>query len=247
MTRKILKITGNDREHFLQGLVTNDVRRLSDGPVYAAILTPQGKFMADFFLVAQGDAILMDVDADLAGPLLPRLMMYKLRADVEIAETDLYAHRGIGDTPPDGHADPRHPAMGWRAYRDTAPDPDTTDWDAIRVAHCIPKAGQELTPDSYVLEAGFERLNGIDFRKGCFVGQEVAARMKHKTELKKGLVPVTLGGPVEPGTPLDNNGRDAGRIHTVSGDRAIAYLRFDRAGPDLMAEGVTVRWDGTKP
>ncbi|MCB1400130.1 MAG: tRNA-modifying protein YgfZ, partial [Rhodobacteraceae bacterium] len=93
-----------------------------------------------------------------------------------------------------------------------------------------------LTPDTYILEAGFERLNGVDFRKGCYVGQEVTARMKHKTELKKGLTRVTLEGAADPGTPIQTaDGRPAGTLHTRSGDAGIAYLRFDRAEGELCA------------
>ncbi|MFN6980013.1 MAG: hypothetical protein ACK4OP_17920, partial [Gemmobacter sp.] len=136
----------------------------------------------------------------------------------------------------------RHPALGWRAYRDTPPGPPVTDWDAIRTAHLIPETGVELTPgDGYILEAGFERLNGVDFRKGCYVGQEVTARMKHKTDLRKGLVPVAIEGTAPPGTPLvTTDGREAGTLHTTNGPRGIAFLRFDRAGGPLTAGAARV-------
>jgi len=243
MTRSIFEITGSEAEHFLQGLVTNDIARLKDGLVYAAILTPQGKYLADFFLVPQNGAILLDVDTTLAPGLLTRLNMYKLRADVAIAETPLHAHRGTGAAPEDGFADPRHPALGWRTYRTEAQEADSTDWDAIRVAHYIPETGIELTPDTYILEAGFERLHGVDFRKGCYVGQEVTARMKHKTELRKGLTTVTLDGPAPaPGSAIEKDGRAIGTLFTASGDKAIAYLRFDRAGPGMIAGDATILW-----
>ena len=245
MTRSIFELTGPDRDHFLQGLVTNDIAHLQQGLVYAAMLTPQGKYLADFFLVPQGDAILLDVDASLGPALLTRLNMYKLRADVAITETALHLHRGTGPCPDDGFPDPRHPALGWRAYRITPQQDDSTDWDAIRVAHCIPETGVELTPDTYILEAGFERLHGVDFRKGCYVGQEVTARMKHKTELRKGLTTVGLSGPAPaPGTPITKEGRSVGTLYTASGDRAIAHLRFDRAGDAMSAGDATVTWDG---
>ena len=243
MARKIYRITGPDRENFLQGLVTNDVKKLKDGAVYAAFLTPQGKYLADFFLIPQGDAILLDIDAAIAAPTMQRLSMYKLRADVEIGETALHLHRGTGETPADGFADPRHAAMGWRAYRDTPPAPDGPDWDALRVEHLIPETGAELTPDTFILEAGFERLHGVDFRKGCYVGQEVTARMKHKTELRKGLGRIRLAAPVAPGTELTSGGKPAGAVHTVSGDQAIAYLRYDRAEDGLMAGDVPATWE----
>lgn len=234
MTRTVFEISGTDAEHFLQGLVTNDVARLNDGLVYAALLTPQGKYIADFFLFRRGDAIMLDVDAALAADLARRLTMYKLRADVNITETGLKLRRGTG-TPPEGAmADPRHPDMGWRLYGDQEGD-DGTDFDALRVRHCIPETGIELTPETFILEAGFERLNGVDFRKGCYVGQEVTARMKHKTTLQKGLVTVRIDGAAPVGTPITAGGKPAGTLFTQSGDQAIAYLRFNRAGGEMQA------------
>ncbi len=243
MTRKIFQISGPDARSFLQGLVTNDVARLDHGLVYAAMLTPQGKYLADFFLVPWDGAVLLDVDDSLADGLVQRLSMYKLRADVQIAQTDLAVWRGTGDRPEGAFADPRHDAMGWRLYGAEAGD-DGSDFDAIRVAHCIPATGVELTPDTFILEAGFERLNGVDFRKGCYVGQEVTARMKHKTELRKGLASVTLDGHAPVGTPITADGKPAGTLFTQSGDRAIAYLRFDRATGAMQAEDATVRLPG---
>ncbi len=240
--RCLFEISGPDAVHFLQGLITNDMARLNDGMLWAAILTPQGKYLADFFLSRRGEAIVMDVDATLAQGLLARLNMYKLRADVAISPLDLHLHRGLGDAPEDGFADPRHDALGWRAYRDTPQSEDTTDWDALRVAHCVPETGIELTADSYILESGFERLHGVDFRKGCYVGQEVTARMKHKTELRKGLVTVEIDGSAPVGTTITNDGRAAGTLFTQANGKAIAYLRFDRAEGPLQADTATLRW-----
>jgi len=242
MTRKIIRITGPDSQHFLQGLVTNDISRLQDGPVYAALLTPQGKYMADFLLIPDGDDVLLDIDAALAPNVLPRLNMYKLRAKVSLEETDLKVHRGTGPCPDGAVTDPRHPALGWRLYGTDAGD-DGTDWDAIRVAHCIPETGVELSSDTFILEAGFERLNGVDFRKGCYVGQEVTARMKHKTELRKGLTTVQIDGTAPIGTPIMAGEKEAGILFTQSNGRAIAYLRFDRAKGQLSAAGHDVIWD----
>ena len=247
--RRVLRITGADRVSFLQGLVSNDLRRLSDGPVYAALLSPQGKYLADFILVAETDAILLDIAADLAAATAQRLGLYRLRADVQIAQTDLHVLRGLGDPPAGAHPDPRHPALGWRAYSPTPGTGPAIDWDAIRVAHLIPEAGAELTPnDSYILEMGFEALHGVDFRKGCYVGQEVTARMKHKTELRKGLARVRLSGPAAPGTPItDAQDREVGRLHTVAGDRALAYLRLDRASGPMAAGAAAVTLDTPTP
>ena len=128
--------------------------------------------------------------------------------------------------------------MGWRSYG-PAGGPALIDWDAIRVAHCIPETGIELTPDCYLLECGFERLHGVDFRKGCYVGQEVTARMKHKTELKKGLVRVEIDGTAPIGTAILQGDKTAGTLFTQSGGHAIAYLRFDRQ-ENLTANGAHI-------
>ena len=236
--RRIIRVGGADRVDFLQGLVTNDVTR---APVWAALLTAQGKYLADFLVVPQGDALLLDVDARLADDLLRRLSMYKLRAAVELAPTELQVTRGTGTAPDGAIPDPRHPALGWRLYGATEGD-DGTDWDAIRVAHAIPESLVELIPnETFILEAGFERLHGVDFRKGCYVGQEVTARMKHKTELRKGLVTVAIDGEAPVGTPiLMADGREAGTLFTQSGGRAIAHLRFDRMDGPLTAAEATV-------
>lgn len=241
MTRAIYEITGSDAEHFLQGLVTNDVSKLREGPVYTALLTPQGKYIADFILVRRGEAILLDVDSSLAEDLVKRLKMYKLRSDVTIEESPLKVFRGTGPAPEGALADPRHPELGWRLYGDEDGD-DGTDFDAIRVAHCIPETGVELTPDTFILEAGFGRLNGVDFRKGCYVGQEVTARMKHKTELNKGLVPVKVEGAAPVGAEITADGKPAGTLYTQADGRGIAYLRFNRAKGEMQAGEATVTY-----
>lgn len=242
-SRVVLRITGADRTHFLQNLVTNNVEQ--DGLVYSALLTPQGKFIADFFTQDTGEAILLDTHTDAAPALAQRLKMYKLRADVQIEEAGLHVIRGLGDTPEDGFTDPRDPTLGWRAYRDAPGDAPQTDWDALRVAACVPEAPVDLTPDTFILEAGFERMQGVDFKKGCYVGQEVTARMKHKTELRKGYTTVTVEGPAEPGTEIrTEDDKPAGTLLTRAGARAIAYLRFDRAKGPLTAGDASVSWDG---
>jgi folate-binding protein YgfZ len=238
--RTVLALTGGDREEFLQNLVTNDVRKAKGSLVYAALLTPQGKYLADFFIVGQEDRLLLDVATPLAAGLMQRLSMYRLRADVQIAETGLIVSRGTGAAPEGALPDPRGPTMGWRLYGESDLS-DGTDWDAVRVGHLVPASGVELTPETYILEAGFERLNGVDFRKGCYVGQEVTARMKHKTELKKGLARVAVTGGAAPGTPVMAGEKEAGTLHTVAGGEGLAWLRFDRAGGEMTAGDATVR------
>jgi tRNA-modifying protein YgfZ len=233
--RVVLHLDGPDVEPFLQGLITNDARKLAHGPVWAALLTPQGKYLVDFLLVPAPSGVWLDVAEPHAADLERRLAMYRLRANVTITRTDLQVTRGLGAPPPGAVADPRHPALGWRAYG-VPGGPPQVDWDAIRVEHCIPETGVELIPnDSYILEAGFERLNGVDFRKGCYVGQEVTARMKHKTELRKGLVTVGVSGAAPVGTPVLAGDRQVGTLFTSAGGRAIAHLRADLPDAPLLA------------
>lgn len=236
--RKIFVVTGNDRVSFLQGLVTNDVERA--GLIYTAILTPQGKYLADFFLLRREHDILLDTNASQAPALIQRLNMYKLRADVTISESDLAASSGLGAAPEGAHADPRHTALGWRQYG-AAPEA-LMEMTAQRVANCIPETGIELTPDSYILEAGFERLAGVDFKKGCYVGQEVTARMKHKTELRKGLATVAIKGSAPVGSKITRDGKPVGMLYSQANGHAIAYLRFDRARGEMQADGATITY-----
>jgi tRNA-modifying protein YgfZ len=241
--RIIWHITGKDALPFLQGILSNDVRPLThdQGLIWTALLTPQGKYLADFFVVRTADQLLIDIADHLAEPTLRRLTMYRLRADVQIVPCAMPVARGLGLAPAAAFADPRHPALGWRAYGVTGGDP-VVDWDAIRVDHSVPEARRELIPDdSYILEMGFERLHGVDFRKGCYVGQEVTARMKHKTDLRKGLVRVSITGAAPEGTAITAQGKVVGTLHTQAGGYALAYLRFDQAVGDMQAGGATLR------
>ena len=242
-SRRLVTLTGADALTFLQGLVSNDVRRLDQpGIVYAALLTPQGKYLDDFFVVNTGEVLLLDLPEGLADTTLRRLSMYRLRADVQMAPATLAVTRGTGAPPEGALPDPRNPALGWRHYGATLPEADV-DWDAIRVEHMIPETGIELIPDeTFILEAGFEALNGVDFRKGCYVGQEVTARMKHKTELRKGLTRLRIEGAAPVGTPiLMEDGREAGTLYTQSGGRALAHMRFDRMDAPLTAGEARLR------
>jgi folate-binding protein YgfZ len=241
--RALVRVTGPDRLKFLQGLVTNDVNRLAgDGILYAALLTPQGKYLTDFFLVAEPEAVLIDAPAAAAADLLRRLALYRLRAQVQVAPAETAVTRGLGPAPAGALPDPRDPGLGWRLYGTALTEGAAVDWAALHVALAVPLHGSDLVPDdSYILEVGFPRLHGVDFRKGCYVGQEVTARMQHKTDLRRGLMQVALDGTAEPGTPiLTAEGREAGRLGTVAGDRALALLRTDRAQGALSAGAARV-------
>lgn len=239
--RKVLRVAGSDRIKFLQGLVTNDVNRVNAGLVYAALLTPQGKYLADFFLAPNGETILLDCKASQSEALMQRLSLHKLRADLSITETDLHVWRGTGAAPAGAFPDPRHPALGWRYYSETPGREPSIDWDRLRVSHTIPETGIELVAnETFILEVGFEKLNGVDFRKGCYVGQEVTARMKHKTELRKGLVNVAVKGSAPVGTEINVDGKNVGTLYTQSAGEGLAYLRFDRSADEMTAGAAKV-------
>lgn len=237
-TRACILIAGQDRLEFLQGIVTNDVYRARNSLVYAAMLTPQGKFLADMFIHADAESVLLDVNSGSADSLVNRMNLYRLRSDVHIDRIECNVLAGLGQRPPDSFRDPRHAALGWRRYCRHEQVANDIDWTGLRVRHCIPETFVELLPnDTYILEAGFERLNGVDFGKGCYVGQEVTARMKHKARLRKGLVTVGIDSEVPLGTTITADGRIAGTVFTQSGGQAIAMLRHDRVGKAELKAG----------
>ena len=262
--RSVLRMAGTDVRDVLQNVVTNDLGRVAPGrAVYAALLTPQGKYLFDFLLLERPDdsqdgALLIDCAADRAEALAQRLRMYCLRRDAKITgEAGLGVALVWGGEMPEGGfvvPDPRAGALGWRIY---AVDPaaalaaigaaaaDRAAYEALRIAHMVPASGVELVPDeTYILEAGFEALNGVDFRKGCYIGQEVTARMRHKTELKKRLVRVRVEGEAALGTPVTAGGRPAGTLFSQSGGQGLAHLRLDRAGGVLEAGAARVIYEG---
>ncbi len=264
--RAILRLSGKDARAFLQGLITNDMDRVGpDSPLYAAMLTPQGKYLFDFHIfdaapMGIADAFLLDVAADRAEDLAKRLSMYRLRRDVAIAGASgdfgialawdgLFQKTGTCGAKTIILPDSRHPALGVRII---AADPESAlnslgaapstaaDYDALRVALGAPESGAELIPDeSYILENRFEALHGVDFKKGCYVGQEVTARMKHKTALRKGLVRVSVAGDApSTGTGITADGKPAGTLFTTAGGEGLAHVRLDRARNCTLRAGV---------
>jgi folate-binding protein YgfZ len=233
--RTVLCISGPDAKSFLQNLVTNDVAKLKNNIIYAALLTPQGKLFSDFFLIDSSQGILIDVHSKVWEPLLKTLNLYKLRAEIKIEKTNLKVSTGVNDKPLEALDDPRHPKMGWRYYGSEDLSQKNIDWEKLRVKNLVPEFGKELSSESYILEYGFEKLNGVDFKKGCYVGQEVTARMKHKSKLRKGLTIVETTECVSFGTPISVNNKIIGKILSSSGNQALAYLRFDFASKNMMA------------
>jgi folate-binding protein YgfZ len=260
--RGVISVSGEDATSFLQGLLTNDVERLAPSEArYAALLTPQGKILFDMIVVrapGQEPAYLIDCTAAQAADLAKRLGFYKLRAKVAIA--DMSADRAVaafwGAEAPgvaDGvlYTDPRDPRLGWRAI---LPRPIAAavglehagEYEGLRIAAGTPKGGLDFAyADAFPHDANFDLLHGVDFDKGCYVGQEVVSRMKHRGTARKRVARVKLAGPAPaPGTPVMDGELAVGALGSSSGREALAMLRIDRvedastAGRPLSAGGV---------
>jgi folate-binding protein YgfZ len=233
--RGVVAVEGDDRVTFLQGLVSNDVTAARPGhAVWAALLTPQGKWLADFFILDDGMRLLLDCERPLMADLVQRLSRYRLRLRVSLrAEPDLTVQVAWGSQPEaDGFIpDPRLPDFAWRSVTATPAEPTATpeDWDRYRLAAGLPDGSKDMETDrSVLLEAGFDELSGVSWSKGCYMGQELTARTKYRGLVKRRLVPVTIDGPVpSPGTPVLRNGTEVGTMRSARGDAGLATLRLD--------------------
>ncbi len=255
--RAVLKVSGPEARTFLDRLVTCDLDRLPPaGARYGALLTPQGKIISDFILfdaaTLEDGAVFLDVPSSCAADLAKRLSMYKLRAQVTIEDlTDSHAVLvGWGDTSePTGQRhlaapDPRLDALGWRAIVERgglmdsgSPAEDEAEYHAHRVALGIPEGGRDFAfNDAFPHEAVMDQLAGVDFDKGCYVGQEVVSRMQHRGTARTRTVPVVFdGGSAQPGQEVTAGDRTLGQVGTVAGGRGLATLRLDRAAEALAA------------
>ncbi len=253
--RSVLAVTGADRVGFLNGLVSNDVALAEPGrAVWAAMLTAQGKWLADFFVFATHDALLLDCEAAQAGFLATRLGRYRLRADVAIEPAPaLRVFAGWDDAhvlPEKISApDPRLPEAGLRILaHDLAVNADVADWDEHRLRLGLPDGSRDLeTEKTVLLEAGFDELSGISWTKGCYMGQELTARTRYRGLVKRRLLPVTADGPLPPpGTPVFSEGREVGTVRSSQGRIGLALLRLDGLAGRLVAGdiGLTTRIPG---
>ncbi|MBO1077479.1 YgfZ/GcvT domain-containing protein [Roseomonas haemaphysalidis] len=243
--RSVIALSGEDRVGFLQGLVSNDVALAAPGrAVWAALLTPQGKWLADFFVFADAGRLLLDAEAAQAESLVHRLSRFRLRAKVALApapELSVAAGWGGAPMPPGlGAPDPRHPGAGWRALLAAPPPADATaeDYDRHRLALGLPDGARDLEADkSVLLEAGFDELDGISWSKGCYMGQELTARTKYRGLLKRRLFPVAVDGPLPArGTPvLREDGAEMGEMRSGRDGLGLALLRMP------VAEGQALR------
>lgn len=259
--RALVSVEGEDARGFLQGLISNDVEKVTPSrAVYAALLTPQGKFLFDFFVVQLGEALLLDCEASRRDDLIRRLSMYRLRSKVTIEPVGdelivalLYGDGAIGALrlPAEpgaaqnfggglAYVDPRLDTLGARAVLPASGATgavegqgfaagDAAGYDALRIALGAPDGSRDLEVEkSLLLESGFDELNGIDWDKGCFVGQELTARTRYRGLVKKRLVPVAIDGPPPaPGTMVMQDDREAGIVRTVRDGAALALLRLD--------------------
>jgi len=259
--RGILEIAGADRQTFLQGLVSNDIAKVTaERAAYAALLTAQGKYLHDFFIVAIGDAYYLDAEGARLSDLKRRLDLYKLRSKVRVTVADeryavaaafgdgalaalgLPGERGAAVAFAGGvaYADPRLADLGARLLLPRADgltalaergfsEKEPADYDRLRLALGVPDGSRDLIVEkSILLESGFDELAGIDWQKGCYVGQELTARTKYRGLIKKRLVPVTIEGPLPaPGTPVMWGEDEAGEMRSGRDGAGLALLRID--------------------
>ena len=260
--RGVLRLSGADVLTFLQVLITRDLDSLSpEQAVYGALLTPQGKYLFDFFLARQGDELLLDGEAARLEPLAKRLNMYRLRADVQITDisadwevcaafgsgiaTALALTGGAGAAMAYGEGvafmDPRLDGAGARIIAPTGQGGamlaaagirpgEAAEYDYFRLGLALPDSGRDLVVDkSLMLESNVEFLRGVDFDKGCFVGQELTARTKYRALVRKRLLPARIDGPLpDPGTPLLVAEKEVAVMRSGQGDRGLALVRLDR-------------------
>jgi hypothetical protein len=269
--RGVLELSGAELRPFLQGLLTNDVDRLTgERAIWAALLTPQGRCLFDFGLALDGGRVLLDGERGRLAELVRRLALYRLRAAAEFrdasadwavlalpepeaaARFDLPAERGACRR--DGEAvllvDPRLAALGLRVLlpvgavegflaRYGLEAGDALLWDRHRLVLGVPDGSRDLVPEkALALEANLLELDVVSLAKGCFVGQELTARMAHRTLLRRRLVPVRVDGPLPaPGTPVIGQGREQGEVRSGRDDRALALLRLEALGAGGLAAG----------
>ena len=269
--RGVIKVAGDDARRFLNGLATNDIGKVAPGaPRFAALLTPQGKIIVDFIAVEapaeDGGGFFLDCPRALAGALAQKLNFYKLRAKVTVEDLSealgvMAVWDGAGDTEYGlCYPDPRLPELGMRAMlppteaAQAAADlgaalTDAATYEAHRIALGVPRGGQDfIYGDTFPHEADMDQLAGVDFQKGCYVGQEVVSRVEHRNSARSRLVPVAYdGGAPGGGLPVMAGDKQIGTVGSTAEGHGIALLRLDRvadamaAGTPLMAGGIALR------
>ena len=247
--RAVLSVAGPDRVSFLQGLVSNDVAQAAPGrAVWAALLSPQGKWLADFFILTDGERLLLDCEAAGAEDLARRLNRFRLRAKVTIAQEPLTVHAAWGGMPglPSRvivAPDPRLPDAGWRVLSPEPVAEASRDYARHRLSLGLPDGSRDMEADkSVLLEAGFDELNGVSWSKGCYMGQELTARTKYRGLVKRRLLPVTAEHAVPPpGSAVLSQGVEVGQMRSGDGALGLALLRVGAIGSPLSCDGQALR------
>ncbi|WP_420392036.1 YgfZ/GcvT domain-containing protein [Acuticoccus sp.] len=235
--RSVVSVSGADRLAFLDGLVSCRTATLRPGDLaYGALLTPQGKVVTDLFAHALPDRVALDVPSSIADDLQRRLSLYKLRAAVTVERTDERVVVG------EGPADPRADGLGGRAVASVHGADDDEEYHAARIAAGVPDAVLDFElGDAFPHDANMDLTGGVDFAKGCFVGQEVVSRMRHRGTARRRTVIAAADAPLESGAPVSAGGRVVGRLGTVVGRRGLALVRIDRTGSEADVGGTRVR------
>jgi hypothetical protein len=257
-SRALIAVGGDDWRSFLQGLLTQDVETLAPGEArFGALLTPQGRLLYDLFIVGCGDCCWLDCSATSRATLLQRLTIYRLRAKVTLALDETPVLAAWGDRPAgDGwFPDPRLGELGWRGYGAAAEASATeADYERHRLAVGVPGAPDWGEDATYPLEADFDLLNGVDFKKGCFVGQETTSRMKRRGTIKSRMLPIEFDGAAPAvGSEILAGTLRAGEVLSGADGRAMALVRLDRIdGAALTVDGRSCRvvrpgWMGEAP
>jgi folate-binding protein YgfZ len=235
--RSIIRISGEDRIAFLQGLVSNDVRKTETGAaIYTCFLTPQGKFLHDFYLISTENSLLLTPEAARAEDLRTCLQKYKLRSKITLEhcpQLSLYAVFGSGDWMQGVLPNPKHPALGGVVIAEEGHFSDLGDiatYDRLRITLGVPDGSRDMPPEhALLLENNIDQFHGIDWQKGCYMGQELTARTKYRALLKKRLVPLWLTTGIMPdaGTPLLVGDAEAGTLCSTTADVALGLVRRD--------------------
>jgi folate-binding protein YgfZ len=247
LDRAVFTVSGPEAGPFLQNLMTAEMDALAQAPaVYAGLLSPQGKVLADFILWRRGEAVLVDVAAKRAEDLRRRLAMYRLRAKVEIGpiEPALGVFAGASAATQLSAPDPRLPGFGLRSIapaEGAAPEDEPEAYKFARIAAGVPEPAHDAASEEvFALEALFEELNGVGFHKGCFVGQENVSRMKRRATTRRKFCRVAFNGLApEYGALITAGAAELGEVRSTAGARAIALLRLDRAA-EAIALGKTM-------
>ena len=245
--RSVIAVSGADRARFLDGLLSCEVEALQPGSLaYGALLTPQGKVVADMMVFCEADRIALDVPEGAADELARRLAMYKLRAAVDVARTDevVLVGDGDGDGAGDGSPDPRASGLGLRAIAPggSRNEAALANYAKARIAAGVPDAVVDFPlGDTFPHDANMDLTGAVDFAKGCFVGQEVVSRMRHRGTARRRTV-IVEGEAALPatGTALTVAGKEVGRLGTVEGRDGLAMVRIDKLGRTAEAGGVAL-------